>query len=57
MLPNDETEKERLDMLHEMCLLVLYRKLYLAPIKYPQRVVDLGTGTGIWALDFGRFVF
>ncbi|KKA25952.1 UMTA methyltransferase family protein [Rasamsonia emersonii CBS 393.64] len=29
------------------------RKLYLAPLKSPQRVIDLGTGTGIWAIDFG----
>ncbi|KAL1992214.1 hypothetical protein VTN49DRAFT_4246 [Thermomyces lanuginosus] len=31
---------------------VLHRKLYLAPIKNPQRVIDLATGTGIWAIDF-----
>ena len=43
-------------MAHEMCLQILHRKLYLAPIKQPQRVIDLGTGTGIWAIDFGKFV-
>ncbi|KAL1994930.1 hypothetical protein VTN49DRAFT_1117 [Thermomyces lanuginosus] len=52
LLPNDESENDRLDMAHEMCLLILHRKLYLAPIKNPQRVIDLGTGTGIWAIDF-----
>ena len=26
-------------------------KLFLAPIKSPKRVLDLGTGTGIWAID------
>lgn len=31
---------------------MLHRKLYLAPIKNPQRVIDLATGTGIWAIDF-----
>ncbi|KAL1972072.1 hypothetical protein VTN31DRAFT_7291 [Thermomyces dupontii] len=39
-------------MLHELCLMVLHRKLFLAPIKNPQRVIDLATGTGIWAIDF-----
>ncbi|KAI9830543.1 MAG: hypothetical protein M1819_005501 [Sarea resinae] len=27
-------------------------KLYLAPVKQPKRVIDLATGTGIWAIDF-----
>ncbi|KAL1989516.1 hypothetical protein VTN49DRAFT_6713 [Thermomyces lanuginosus] len=52
LLPNDESESDRLDMLHELALQVLQRKLYLAPIKSPQRVIDLATGTGIWAIDF-----
>ncbi|KAL1995838.1 hypothetical protein VTN49DRAFT_704 [Thermomyces lanuginosus] len=52
LLPNDDTENERLDMVHEMFLELLHKKLYLAPIKKPQRVIDLGTGTGIWAVDF-----
>ncbi|KAL1995014.1 hypothetical protein VTN49DRAFT_1201 [Thermomyces lanuginosus] len=52
LLPNDETENDRLDMLHELFLLLLNRKLYLAPIKNPQRVIDLATGTGVWAIDF-----
>lgn len=43
-------------MLHELCLRLLHRKLYLAPVKNPQRVIDLGTGTGIWAIEFGEFV-
>jgi methylase of polypeptide subunit release factors len=28
-------------------------KLYFAPIESPKRVLDIGTGTGIWAMDFG----
>lgn len=42
-------------MLRELCLMVLHRKLYLAPIKNPQRVIDLATGTGLWPIDFGKF--
>ncbi|KAL1966353.1 hypothetical protein VTN77DRAFT_4495 [Rasamsonia byssochlamydoides] len=53
LLPNDEEECDRLDMIHEMMLTLLGRKLFLAPIgPSPQRVIDLGTGTGIWAIDF-----
>ncbi len=25
-------------------------KLYLAPLQNPQKVLDVGTGTGIWAM-------
>lgn len=28
-------------------------KLFLAPVKEPSKVLDIGTGTGIWAMDFG----
>ncbi|KAL1987707.1 hypothetical protein VTN96DRAFT_2547 [Rasamsonia emersonii] len=53
LLPNDEDEADRLDLLHEMTLTMMDRKLFLAPIgDSPQHVIDLGTGTGIWALDF-----
>ncbi|KAL1961620.1 hypothetical protein VTN77DRAFT_1395 [Rasamsonia byssochlamydoides] len=53
LMPNDETEADRLDILHEMVLTMMDMKLFLAPIESPQRVIDLGTGTGIWAIDFG----
>ncbi|KAJ9218230.1 hypothetical protein DTO166G4_96 [Paecilomyces variotii] len=53
LLPNDEAEAQRLDMMHEMMLLMMGQRLFLAPIAdNPQQVLDLGTGTGIWALDF-----
>jgi len=29
-------------------------KLHLAPISNPQRVLDLATGTGIWAIEFAQ---
>ena len=28
-------------------------QLFLAPLREPRRILDLGTGTGIWALDVG----
>lgn len=34
-----------------MFLLLLDRKLHMAPVENPQRILDMGTGTGIWAID------
>ena len=52
-LPNDEQEQDRLDLLHHIFTLILGGKLYDAPISPPpNRVLDIGTGTGIWAIDF-----
>ncbi|RPA85830.1 S-adenosyl-L-methionine-dependent methyltransferase [Ascobolus immersus RN42] len=54
ILPNDETEQDRLDLIHHLYLLILKGSLYLAPLKpgSVHRALDLGTGTGIWAVDF-----
>ncbi|KAB8270214.1 S-adenosyl-L-methionine-dependent methyltransferase [Aspergillus minisclerotigenes] len=51
-LPNDEEEQDRMDLLHHIYSLILDGEIHLAPIKNPQRVLDIGTGTGIWAVDF-----
>lgn len=54
VLPNDDEEQDRLDLFHHIFLMMLDGKLYDAPIATtPQRVLDIGTGTGIWAIDFG----
>ncbi|MCJ1258421.1 hypothetical protein MMC24_006254 [Lignoscripta atroalba] len=37
---------------HHLFLLTLDDKLFLAPIRDPKKVIDVGTGTGIWAQDF-----
>ncbi|OJD21863.1 hypothetical protein ACJ73_06793 [Blastomyces percursus] len=50
--PNDETAQEALDLAHHGYMLLKEQKLYLAPINKPQKVLDVGTGTGIWAIDF-----
>ncbi|KAI8710364.1 hypothetical protein NCS52_01581400 [Fusarium sp. LHS14.1] len=50
--PNDEQQSESLDILHEGFLRFDKGKLYSAPIGNVQRVLDIGTGTGIWAIEF-----
>jgi ubiquinone/menaquinone biosynthesis C-methylase UbiE len=34
--------------------MLLKGELHRAPVKDPQRVLDIGTGTGIWAIDFAE---
>jgi SAM-dependent methyltransferase len=53
--PNDERENDRLDFQHHQFLLTFSSKLFTAPIppkKALANVLDVGTGTGIWAIDF-----
>lgn len=39
-----------------MMTLILGGKLTMAPIvDVPKKVMDVATGTGIWALEFGRY--
>jgi hypothetical protein len=49
--PNDEVQNDQLDIAHHMFLMLLDNKLHLAPIQSPQRILDLGCGTGIWCMD------
>ncbi|WAO93433.1 Hypothetical protein NCS54_01098100 [Fusarium falciforme] len=51
--PNDEPEQEREDMKHAMIVNLCNGKLHFAPLENPQKVLDIGTGTGIWAIDMG----
>ncbi|KAF5646830.1 hypothetical protein F52700_1738 [Fusarium sp. NRRL 52700] len=54
-LPNDEAEQNREDMLHTMMLEATDGRLFYAPLgENPQRIADLGTGTGIWAIEIGE---
>jgi SAM-dependent methyltransferase len=53
VLPNDEQERDRQDLLHHVRNLVLNGALFRAPVgENIQRALDIGTGTGIWAIDF-----
>ncbi|KAI9682341.1 MAG: Secondary metabolism regulator lae1 [Caeruleum heppii] len=55
MYPCDEQEKDRLDIFHKFFLVARDDMLHKAPL-IPNnlgqtRILDLGTGTGIWAID------
>lgn len=44
-----------MDMVHHIYRLLLGGRLHLAPIsENVQCVLDIGTGTGIWAMDFAE---
>ncbi|KAK5100977.1 hypothetical protein LTS08_004583 [Lithohypha guttulata] len=52
---NDEDAKCHMDICHALYTQTFNDKLFLAPIDpYPQQILDLGTGTGIWAIDMAE---
>lgn len=52
MRPFDLTDS---DLQHHMFNMTLGDKLFLAPVtKNLRHCLDIGTGTGIWAVDFGE---
>ncbi|KAK4643962.1 hypothetical protein QC761_300560 [Podospora bellae-mahoneyi] len=50
--PNDDAQNDQLDINHHLLNLALDNKLFFAPLSKPTRVLDVGTGTGMWAIDF-----
>jgi len=44
-------EQDRLDMYHEILHLLMKGRLHIAPLDDPKRILDIGTGTGIWAIE------
>jgi len=53
VLPRDMEEINRLDFQHYMLRYAL-RGLYAAPIGHPDSILDVGTGTGRWAMDMAQ---
>jgi hypothetical protein len=54
MFPEDEQEQDRLDIKYASLQNVLGNKILFAPLDNPQQILDVGTGTGIWAIDAGE---
>ncbi|KAK1726224.1 S-adenosyl-L-methionine-dependent methyltransferase [Colletotrichum acutatum] len=58
MYPGTDGKAQSPDLQHNVFLLTFGNRLGLAPpcqkgAEVPGRVLDVGTGTGIWAIDFG----
>ena len=52
LFPNDDREQDREDLKHAMYLLLFNKILHFAPLEdRSMEIIDLGTGTGIWAID------
>lgn len=49
-MPNDEIEQDRMDMQHH-ALKTTLGQLYFAPIEKPSKILDVGTGSGIWTIE------
>ncbi|KAF2263573.1 S-adenosyl-L-methionine-dependent methyltransferase [Lojkania enalia] len=49
--PNDQKYATYETIVHHLWLLTLNDRLFLAPIEDPKMILDVGTGTGLWAID------
>ncbi|KAF4624687.1 hypothetical protein G7Y89_g13482 [Cudoniella acicularis] len=49
--PNDEPANEQQDLAHHLYLMTLEGRLHVAPLDNPHNILDVGTGTGIWAIE------
>jgi ubiquinone/menaquinone biosynthesis C-methylase UbiE len=50
--PNDDTQNNGLDIAHHFITMLLGNRLFEAPIpEHSARILDVGTGTGVWAID------
>jgi len=58
LLPTTQAEKDRMDIYHKLFEVARRGALHLAPITVnpydPPRILDLGCGTGIWAIDIAE---
>ncbi|GKT58158.1 aryl-alcohol dehydrogenase [Colletotrichum tofieldiae] len=45
-------EQSRLDLRHAIALRIFNNELSLAPVSKPHRILDIGTVTGIWTMEF-----
>ncbi|KAL0933070.1 methyltransferase [Colletotrichum truncatum] len=62
VLPTDQvgnfvSVKEELDrqaFQYQLCQLTFENRLNFAPVYHPHRVLDVGCGIGMWAIDFGE---
>jgi ubiquinone/menaquinone biosynthesis C-methylase UbiE len=56
-----QNEKDRMDIYHKFFEVARGHRLFNAPVilhnpKDPARILDVGCGTGIWAIDMAEYV-
>ncbi|KAK2013418.1 methyltransferase domain-containing protein, partial [Colletotrichum eremochloae] len=51
--PNDAPEQRRELMKHDAMTLLRGARLHYAPLRNPQRILDVGTGVGAWVEEMG----
>ncbi|KAI9742766.1 MAG: hypothetical protein M1818_003495 [Claussenomyces sp. TS43310] len=51
--PNDPTEADRLDFQYCVIQQATHNVLHFAPVPESANILDIGTGTGIWAVQMG----
>ncbi|CAI6338941.1 unnamed protein product [Periconia digitata] len=49
--PNDQFEIERMDLQYEILKVLFKGRSFFAPLKDPRKILDIGTGTGKWAIE------
>ncbi|CAK7226011.1 hypothetical protein SBRCBS47491_006081 [Sporothrix bragantina] len=54
IFPNDELEQDRLRVVHQVFLNVFNFELTSAPLEDPKYILDIGTGTGEWAIGMAE---
>ncbi|KAE9567160.1 hypothetical protein CGMCC3_g16690 [Colletotrichum fructicola] len=54
VLPTDQEELDRQAFQYQLCQLTFENRLNFAPVYHPHRVLDVGCGIGMWAIDFGE---
>lgn len=52
--PNDRLEQERQDLQYEMLRLANDGRIFFAQLLNPERILDVGTGTGQWVMEMGE---
>lgn len=51
LYPNDADERERMNLQLDCAKRILGGQLFLSPLQNPEKILDVGTGTGMWAIE------